>query len=143
MVLMDREQATKKVFPGKLADLVNVWELVDDAMTDRGLSRDVKTIYVSYTDPDRNLVAAVHPDQTTRTIEIALSLPPDLDGELTYDSTHLKWRTLPWAVRLGPDDQVSSEIMGLIQTAIEYAPSSVPRPSEDFEKVNRQGRYRA
>ncbi len=140
---MNPSEAAAKVFPGKLAPLVEVWERVDDALTDRQLTRDVKTIYVSYTDTDRNLVAAVHPDPTTSTIEIALSLPPDTKAELTYDATHLKWRTLPLAVRLGPDDELTSEIMSLIQTAIEYAPSSVPRPSEDFEHISRRGRHRA
>ena len=139
---MERSEAAAKVFPGKLAPLVEVWERVDDALTDRHLSRDVKTIYVSYTDTNRNLVAAVHPDPITGTIEIALSLPPDHEHELTYDSTHLKWRTLPLAIRLGPGGELTREIMSLIQTAIEYAPSSVPRPSEDFEHIRRRGRYR-
>jgi hypothetical protein len=133
----------RQVFPGKLAPLVEVWERVDDALTNRQLTRDVKTIYVSYTDTGRNLVAAVHPDPVTSTIEVALSLPPDQEHELTYDATHLKWRTLSLAIRLGPGDELTSEIMGLIQTAIEYAPSSVPRPSEDFEHIGRRGRYRA
>jgi hypothetical protein len=139
---VDREKAAAQVFPGKLAYLVEVWEPVDEALIDMGLSLDVKTIYVSYTDQNRNLVAAVHPDPTTRTIEIALSLPPDFDNELTYDSTHLKWRTLPWAIRLGPDDDLTDEVEGIIEAAIQYAPSSVPRPSEDFEKISRRGRYR-
>lgn len=143
VLAVDREEAATKVFPGKLVNLVEVWERVDDALTDRGLSRDVKTIYVSYTDQARNLVAAVHPDSTTRTIEIALSLPPDFESELSYDSTHLKWRTLPSAIRLSPEDELTVEVEGLIEAAIEYAPSSVPRPSEDFEKISRRGRYRA
>ena len=134
-------QAAKKVFRGKLTGLVAVWGLLDDALIERGLSRDVKTIYVSYTDLDRNLVAAVHPDPTTLTIEIALSLPPHFESVLTYDSTHLKWRTLPWAIRLGRDDELTAEIEGIVETAIEYAPSSVPRPSEDFEKISRRGRF--
>ena len=137
---MDQPDVAAKVFPGKLAPLVEVWERVDDALTDRQLTRDVKTIYVSYTDTGRNLVAAVHPDPVTSTIEMALSLPPDYENELTYDATHLKWRTLPLAIRLAPDDKLTSEIMGLIQAAIEYAPSSVPRPSEDFEHISRRGR---
>lgn len=139
---MDQSDVAAKVFPGKLAPLVEVWERVDDALTDRQLTRDVKTIYVSYTDTDRNLVAAVHPDPTTHTLEIALSLPPDHKSELTYDATHLKWRTLPLALRLGPDDELTAEVEGIIKAAIEYAPSSVPRPSEDFERIGRRGRYR-
>jgi len=139
---MDRDETAAKVFPGKLATLVDVWERVDDAFTNRELSRDVKTIYVSYTDGDRNLVAAVHPDSPTSSIEIALSLPPDFESELTYDSTHLKWRTLPWAIRLGPDDGLTAQVEEIIEAAIEYAPSSVPRPSEEFERISRRGRYR-
>ena len=139
---MDRSEAAAKVFPGKLAPLIDVWESVDKALTDRDLTRDVKTIYVSYTDSNRNLVAAVHPDPITSTIEIALSLPPDFDEELAYDSTHLKWRTLPWAIRLGPKDELTAEVEDIIESAIEYAPASVPRPSEDFEMISRRGRYR-
>jgi hypothetical protein len=139
---VDRNEARKKVFPGRLADLVPVWERVDDFLTECGLSPDVKTIYVSYTDEDRNLVAAVHPDPTSRTIEIALSIPGDNESDLTYDATHLKWRTLPLAIRLGPDDQVTDEVQALLEAAISNAPSSVPRPSEDFEKISRRGRYR-
>ena len=139
---MDRSDVAAKVFPGKLAPLVEVWERVDDALIDRHLSRDVKTIYVSYTDTIRNLVAAVHPDPVTGTIEIALSLPPDHEHELTYDATHLKWRTLPLAVRLGPDDEIAGQLLYLFDEAIKYTPSSVPRPSEDFEKIGRRGRYR-
>ena len=138
---MDRSEAGAKVFPGKLAPLIEVWERVDKALTNRELSRDVKTIYVSYTDSLRNLVSAVHPDPVTNTVEVALSLSPDFESELTYDSTHLKWRTLPWAIRLGPIDELTAEVEGIIEAAIEYAPSSVPRPSEDFEKIGRRGRY--
>jgi len=143
MARVNRDKAAAKVFPGRLAVLVPAFEKLDEAFVSRGLSRDVKTIYVSYTDSSRNLVAAAHPDVTTLTIEVALSLSPDYQSEHTYDSTHLKWRTLPWAVRVGQDEEFAAEVLEAFDAAIDYAPSSVPRPSEDFERISRRGRYRA
>ena len=138
---MNKTEAGAKVFRGALADLLPTWEQLDDRLSALGLTRDVKTIYVSYTDPGRNLVAAVHPDPVTATIELALSLPADFAHERTYDATHLKWRTLPHAVRIAGVSDLDAELGVLIKAAAEYAPLATPRPSEDFETHRRRGRY--
>lgn len=107
----------------------------------RGLRRDVKTIYVSYTDGDGNIVAAAHPDPATSTLEVALSIAADFESPLLYDAVHLKWRTLPRAVRLSPSETVPGEVLALLDTAVEQAASMLPRPTDDFVRQRRRGRF--
>ena len=135
---MEKGDAGQKVFPGTMSSLRPVWEALDDELIRVGLHRDVKTIYVSYTDEDRNLVAAVHPDPATKTIEVALSLPKDFESSLTYDATHLKWRTLPVAVRLKSLGDLTRMVHTLLADAIVHAPQSVARPSEEFARHRRE-----
>ena len=136
---MDQKTASEKVFPGTLDALRPVWAKVDEAMTQRGLARDVKTIYVSYTN-SRGIVAAVHPDPATMTIEVALALPADTDDPSLYDAIHLKWRTLPVALRLSPDEPVGEAFVRLLDAAVAQAGSVAPRPNDDFMKQPRRGR---
>ena len=112
------------------------------ALTDLGLTRDVKTIYVSYTSKAEQLVAAVHPNPLDNSIEVALSIPLDHEDPRLYDATHLKWRTLPVALRLKPTSKVTAPVMKLFQFAVEIVESITPKPPEDFFGHRRRGRYR-
>ena len=138
---MDQATAGQKVFTGSLTDLVDLWAEVDTYLTSQSLVRDVKTIYVSYTDEDMNLVAAVHPDPATHTFEVALSIPESNSDDL-HDATHLKWRTLPVAVRVGdPGGLTPEDIQPFLDQAIEGASSVPPRDPMDFVGQKRRGRY--
>lgn len=140
---VEMKDVAEKVFPGKLQRLIPIWAAVDEILSSRGLARDVKTIYVSYTDASNNLVAAVHPDAASITLEIALPLPRELDHELLYDASHLKWRTLPNALRLEPDSTVSMRVLALFDEAVRHAPDALPRPARDFASRRRRGRFDA
>ena len=129
---MKRDDAAAKVFPGDLQRLVPVWLLIDDLMLRYKLRRDVKTIYVSYTNEAFRLVAAVHPDPASGTIELALAIPDTVGRHDLHDATHLKWRTLPVAVRVGIADFDLPRIAALISEAVESASSIVPRDPQDF-----------
>ena len=129
---MKLEDAAVKVFPGKLAPLRDVWIVIDELMTARGLSRDVKTIYVSYTDPSLNLIGAVHPDPVTESIELALAIPDKKGNSPLYDATHLKWRTLPFAIRVGSTDVDPEMLESLIDQGMRQVTAITPRPSDEF-----------
>lgn len=139
---MDRQAASEKVFRGSLAVLRPIWERLDDVFAQRGLSRDVKTIYVSYTDETGNIVAAVHPDPANVAIELALALPRETPDPNVYDAIHLKWRTLPVAVRLATVADVTPAIVRLIDAACDTAASVDPRPTQEFVEFRRHGESR-
>ena len=129
---MDQATAGQRVFSGSLVDLRGLWMEVDGYLTERGLRRDVKTIYVSYTDQGLNLVAAIHPDVPTHSFEVALAIP-DADTDGLYDATHLKWRALPVAVRVGESGYFTPEdIRPFLDRAIDNAPIIQLREASDF-----------
>ena len=138
---MERDAAAQKVFPGKLEKLRPAWELIDEFLVSRGLSRDVKTIYVSYTTQGGEVAAAAHPDLVTISIEVALAIDPTLEHPMLYDATHLKWRTLPQAVRLTSVEDVSDQVEELLDLAIAHAGTLSPRPPEEFIGRRRRGRF--
>jgi hypothetical protein len=132
--MMDQATAGRQVFAESQAAIKDLWVEVDTYLTDRGLHRDVKTIYVSYTDNDMNLVAAVHPDPSTHTFEVALAIS-ESDSKDLYDATHLKWRTLPVAVRVGDAGGLTPDaIQPFLDQAIESVAAVRPRDPMDFSR---------
>ncbi|HJQ94766.1 MAG TPA: hypothetical protein VJ935_03560 [Acidimicrobiia bacterium] len=129
---MDRAQAGSKVFGQAVTPLKRLWEELDAILTEAGLTRDVKTIYVSYTSQGLNVVAAAHPGADY--LELALALPADFDHPDLVDAVHLKWRTLPIAVHLTPDQGIPSYLPKLVKDAITAAPHIEPRAVEDFKR---------
>ncbi len=139
---MDRDEAGDKVF-GRSRGLGRAaWEALDDLLTDAGLERYVKTIDVSYTDAAGNVVASVHPGPQTDSIEVALSIADVGAHPALYDAAHLKWRTLPAAIRLGGPHDLTEETKAVIDLAIADAGSITPRAVEDFFKHDRLRRRR-
>jgi len=128
--MLDRDEAGQKVFGHPGVPLRVLWEDLDDLLTTAGLTRDVKTIYVSYTSGGLEVVAAVHPGSGF--IELALALPIGYDHPRVVDAVHLKWRTLPVAVHLRPEEGVPSFLPYLVDQALSSASSIAPRPIDDF-----------
>jgi hypothetical protein len=127
------ESAAAKVFPGRLQALRRVWLEVDGYLTSAGMSRDVKTVYVSYTSPHGHIVAAAHPDGPNNRLEVALALELGA-SPLLSDAVHLKWRHLPTAVVLESDAELTDELKGLLDAAVQNAGEVAPRPTEEFSR---------
>lgn len=134
---MDKSQAGAKVFGQSASPLKRLWEKLDAILTEAGLTRDVKTIYVSYTSANMNVVAAAHPGAGY--LELALALPADFDHPDLVDAVHLKWRTLPIAIHLTPEQGVPRYLRRLVDAAIAAAPGIEPRDVQDFKTY--RGRY--
>lgn len=122
--------------------MLSVWLEVDDLLVARGLERDVKTSYVSYTDRRSCVVAAVHPDPKGAYLEIALAIPETYRDSALYDSVHLRWRTLPRAARVSGNADVQ-HLGRLVDLALSAAANIEPRPSEVFVSTSRRLRRRA
>jgi hypothetical protein len=89
----------KKLFSGVNAPLMPTFtELYDYLVKRLKCHPSMKTIYVSFS-LKGDMVASAHP-QHGQAIELALALPVEHKSELLYDASHLKWRTLPVAVKL-------------------------------------------
>lgn len=116
-----------------------MWLEVDDLLVARELERDVKTSYVSYTDRDSRVVAAVHPDPRGAYLEIALAIPETYRDGALYDSVHLRWRTLPRAARVASSAEVM-HLGPLVDLALTAAANIEPRPSEVFVSTSRRMR---
>jgi hypothetical protein len=136
-----QQEAGKLVFRGEAAALRGLWERADNLLMSRGLQRDVKTIYVSYTDSAMKVVAAAQPSSDA--VEIALAIPPSLRHRLLVDAIHLKWRTLPKAVQVRQDWRDEwVEFESLVDLAIKSASSIAPRPTDDFTRFRQSRRRR-
>jgi hypothetical protein len=79
----------------------------DFFVVESGCTAYVKTIYVGF-ELDGTMVAAAYPHASS--VEIALALPDDIEGAGLVDATHLTWRTMPVAVELRNETDLSSAI---------------------------------
>jgi hypothetical protein len=96
-----------------------------------GCSAYVKTIYVGF-ELSGVMVAAAYPHASS--VEVALALPDDVEGEGLIDAAHLTWRTLPVAVELNDPTQLD-EARVHFATAVERVRTGlhdVDLPQERF-----------
>ncbi len=137
---MDRDEAGDKVFGRSRSVCRAAWEALDDVLVAAGLDRYVKTIDVSYTDTAGNVVASVHPGPQTDSIEVAQSIADVDTHPALYDAAHVRWRTLPVAIRLGGPHDLTEEIQAVLDLAVAEAGTVTPRPVEDFYRYDRSKR---
>lgn len=128
---------------GDSAPLVRlVTSRLDEVLISLGCSAYVKTIYVGY-EIEGQMVAVVYPH--TSWVEVALALGADHGGEKIVDATHLTWPTLPVAVEVRSEAQLSSTV-ALAQVAAERVRSGAPevkRPPEFFLQRQRKSTWNA
>src|SRR5437870_741959 len=103
------------LFAGRNARLFPTFQRVYAVLVDElGCEAHVKTIYVGFS-RGGEMLAAAYP-RGGQYFELALHLPDAARSALLYDAAHLKWRTLPVAVRLS-DDASFASVEALIRLA--------------------------
>lgn len=128
------------LFRGVYAALRPAFVLVCEAMEERGARAYVKTQYVGF-DLGGELVAAAHP-RDGEVIELALALPEDYDDNRLIDASHLKWRTLPVAVRIRSEDDFA-QVHDLIGRALDRVAAREHDVALDNTRFASRPRYRS
>lgn len=116
-------KGAQSLFSGVNRPLMPLFEeAYEFLVSDSGCVADVKTIYVGFT-LKQEPVASVHPHGGVE-FEVALALPLGMVGEFIYEAAHLKWRTLPVAVRV-TDHASLTRALPLMREAVRRVESGV------------------
>lgn len=109
---------------------------INDSLSSKGCDAYVKTIYVGYTFAGA-MVAAVYP--TLAVTELALALPEDFEGADLVDATHLTWPTMPVALRIAEESQLSRavELAERAADRVANGQHDVARPPDFFSARER------
>jgi hypothetical protein len=83
------------------------------------------------------MVAAAYPHSSS--VEVALALPDDVEGEGLVDATHLTWRTMPVAVELGSADDLvrHAALLAEALSRVKAGAHDVSLPPERFTERER------
>jgi hypothetical protein len=104
---------------------------LNDALSAAGCDAYVKTIYIGY-EIEGSMVAALygHPDH----IELALALDADNPCVMLKDASHLTWRTMPVAIEVHTEDDVSTamELAGNACARVRSGTHTVHLDNEHF-----------